>query len=229
GGAGGIPFGGTGGADFDLGDLFAEMFGGRRGRSGGPFSGRSAAPSDGDDLSTTVSVSLRDAVLGGERVVSLQRPGRRDPQRLTVRIPPGVQTGSRIRLAGQGAPGTRGGAPGDLYMDVEVVPHHSVRRDGDDLYLDLPVTLPEALLGAEVEAPTFDGNVTVRVPPGSQSGRKLRLKGRGVPALKGGRRGDFYLVLQIQAPTGPVTDEVREAAETLRRAYGPGIRAGVVI
>lgn len=228
---GGIPFGGGGASDFDLGDLFAEMFGGRRGGGGArsPFGGRANVPQQGEDLSTTVSVTLRDAVLGGERVISLQRPGRADPQRLTVRIPPGVQTGSRIRLAGQGGPGVRGGPPGDLYMDVEVVPHHSVRREGDDLYLDLPVTLPEALLGAEVRAPTFEGSVTVTIPPGSQSGRKLRLKERGVPALKGGRRGDFYLVLQIQAPTGPLTDEVRQAAETLRSAYGSDVRAGVVI
>src|SRR5262249_8489151 len=105
--------------------------------------------------------------------------------RLTVKIPPGVQTGSRVRLAGQGAAGDRGGPPGDLYIETEVLPHPLVRREGNDLMLDLPVTVPEALLGSEVRVPTFSGDVTVKIPPGSQSGRKMRLKGRGVPSLKG--------------------------------------------
>lgn len=221
---GGIPFDG---GDFDLGDLFSEMFGRRGGgRAGSPFSGRAQPPQAGEDFTTQVTVTLRDAVVGGERVITLQRPDQREPQRLTVKIPPGVSTGSRIRLAGQGGPGARGAPPGDLYMEVEVAPHHHVRREGDDLYLDLPITVPEAMLGAEVKVPTFDGEVTVTIPAGSQSGRKLRLKGRGVPALKGGARGDFYLVLAVQVPKA--TDpEVRAAAETLGRAYPDNVRAGV--
>jgi len=226
GGMGGIPYDGS---DFDLGDLFAEMFGRRSGgRTGSPFPGRGQAPPQaGEDFTTRVTVTLRDAVVGGERVITLQRPDQREPQRLTVKIPPGVSTGSKIRLAGQGGPGVRGAPPGDLYMEVEVTPHPLVRREGDDLYLDLPVTVPEAMLGAEVRVPTFDGEVTVTIPAGSQSGRKLRLKGRGVPALKGGVRGDFYLVLAIQVPRHADSPEVRAAAETLGRAYSENVRAGV--
>ncbi len=148
--------------------------------------------------------------------------------RVTVKIPAGVQTGSKVRLAGQGAAGVRGGGPGDLFIETEIEDHPLVRREGDDLYLDLPVTVTEAMLGGEVRVPTFGGDVTVRIPPGSQSGRKMRLRGRGVPHLKGGGTGDFYLVLQIRVPE---TDSpaAREAAEKLREAYGKDVRAEVVL
>ncbi|HYH95996.1 DnaJ C-terminal domain-containing protein [Hyalangium sp.] len=143
--------------------------------------------------------------------------------RLTVKIPPGVQTGSKIRLAGQGAAGPRGGPPGDLYIETEVAEHPLVRREGDDLYLDFPVTISEAMLGAEVKVPTFQGELTAKVPPGSQSGRKMRLKGRGAPSLKGGTPGDMYLVLQVKVPEA-ASDEVKAAAETLSRAYPGDVR-----
>jgi molecular chaperone DnaJ len=143
--------------------------------------------------------------------------------RLTVKIPPGVQTGSKVRLAGQGAAGARGGPPGDLYIETEVAEHPLVRREGDDLYLDLPVTVTEAMLGAEVKVPTFQGEVTVKVPPGSQSGRKMRLKGRGAPSLKGNGTGDLYLVLQVKVPE-TATSEARAAAEALARAYPGDVR-----
>jgi molecular chaperone DnaJ len=143
--------------------------------------------------------------------------------RLTVKIPPGVQTGSKVRLAGQGSAGMHGGPPGDLYIETEVADHPLVRREGDDLYMDLPVTIPEAILGAEVKVPTFQGDVTVKVPPGSQSGRKMRLKGRGAPSLKGGTPGDMYLVLQVRVPEG-AAPEVKAAAETLARAYPGDVR-----
>ncbi len=143
--------------------------------------------------------------------------------RLTVKIPPGVQTGSKVRLGGQGAAGAHGGPPGDLYIETEVAEHPLVRRDGDDLYMDLPVTITEAILGAEVKVPTFQGEVTVKVPSGSQSGRKMRLKGRGAPSLKGGPTGDLYLVLQVKVPEDS-SPEVKAAAETLARAYPRDVR-----
>lgn len=147
-----------------------------------------------------------------------------ESQRITVRIPAGVQTGSQVRVAGQGAAGLRGGPPGDLFLETEVQPHPAVRREGEDLYLDLPITVPEAVLGAEVRVPTFEGEVTVRVPPGSQSGRKLRLRGKGVPALRGGARGDLYLTLQVRVPEQD-TPQVRAMVEPLGRAYGRDVRA----
>lgn len=143
--------------------------------------------------------------------------------RLTVKIPAGVQTGSKVRLAGQGAAGVRGGPPGDLYIETEVAEHPLVRREGDDLHIDLPVTVPEAILGADVRVPTFQGEVTVKVPAGSQSGRRMRLKGRGVPSLRGGAPGDLYLHLQVKVPED-ASAEARAAAETLSRAYRDDVR-----
>jgi molecular chaperone DnaJ len=143
--------------------------------------------------------------------------------RLTVKIPPGVQTGSKIRLAGQGSAGPHGGPPGDLFIETEVADHPLVRREGDDLSLDLPVTVAEAILGAEVKVPTFQGEVTVKVPPGSQSGRKMRLKGRGAPSLKGGPTCDMYLILQVKVPE-VATPEVKAAAEVLARGYAGDVR-----
>ncbi|HEY6050098.1 MAG TPA: J domain-containing protein, partial [Thermoanaerobaculia bacterium] len=174
-------------------------------------------------------VDLRDAVLGAEREISLERPGgggSAEPTRLKVKIPPGVETGSRVRLAGQGVPGERGGEAGDLYLRVTVRPHPSVRLDGRDLSLDLPVTAAEALSGAEVTAPTFEGPVKLKIPAGSQSGRKLRLRGRGLPALRGGTagapRGDFYFVLQIVLPAD--SPRAREAVAQLQKLYPPDVR-----
>ncbi|MET0403219.1 MAG: DnaJ C-terminal domain-containing protein [Cystobacter sp.] len=146
--------------------------------------------------------------------------------RLTVKIPAGVQTGSKVRLSGQGAAGSRGGPSGDLYIETLVTEHPLVRREGDDLSMDLPVTVAEAMLGAEVRVPTFQGEVTVKVPPGSQSGRRMRLKGRGAPSLKGGTPGDFYLTLQIKVPE-PLSDEARRAAEALARAYPGDVRGSL--
>jgi DnaJ-class molecular chaperone len=131
-----------------------------------------------------------------------------------------------VRLAGQGAAGERGGPPGDLYIETEVEPHPLVRREDDDLYMDLPVTVPEAVSGAQVRVPTFTSEVTVTVPAGAQSGKKLRLKGQGVPSLKGNGRGDLFLNLQVRVPER-ATAEVRQAAEKLRAAYPDDVRADV--
>lgn len=146
--------------------------------------------------------------------------------RLTVKIPAGVHTGSKVRLSGAGAAGSRGGPPGDLYIETIVAEHPLVRREGDDLYMDLPVTVSEAMLGAEVRVPTFQGEVTVKVPEGSQSGRRMRLRGRGAPSLKGGPVGDLYLTLQVKVPERPST-EARKAAEELARAYQGDVRGSL--
>jgi len=140
-------------------------------------------------------------------------------QRLNVKIPAGVDDGSRIRLAGKGAAGTGGAPAGDLYIVTRVRPHPRLERRGQDLHLDLPLTIGEALFGAMVEVPTPTGAVKLRVPPGSQSGTKLRLRGKGVPVMKGGGAGDLYVVLQIQLP--PDGDErVREAVKVIEASYG---------
>ncbi|MCB9650829.1 MAG: J domain-containing protein [Deltaproteobacteria bacterium] len=144
--------------------------------------------------------------------------------RLEVQIPPGVEAGQKIRLAGQGAPGPGGGPPGDLLIRVEVGAHPYLTRAGADLTIEVPVTVPEALLGAEVEVPTLDGRVKLRVPPGSQSGARLRLKGKGVPAYGSRAAGDLYAVLQVILPSPEEPERTKEAAEAMARLYSGSVR-----
>ena len=147
-------------------------------------------------------------------------------EKLSVKIPPGVTDGSRIRLVGKGGAGRGGAPPGDLYIVTRVRPHPRLERRERDLYLQVPVTIGEAMHGATIDVPTPDGTVKLKVPPGSQSGAKLRLRGRGAPAMKGGERGDFYVVLQIHVP--PDGDErTRDAVQALEASYRENPRAGL--
>lgn len=143
---------------------------------------------------------------------------------LVVTIPKGAQAGTVIRLAGQGNAGSRGGPPGDLLLEIALRPHPWVRIEGRDLVFDLPVTVGEAWHGAEVKLPTFEGDVKLKIPAGSSSGRKLRLKGKGVPDLKGGSPGDLYAVVQVTVPPelGPEGKKLAEAIEAL---YPGDVRA----
>jgi curved DNA-binding protein len=209
--------------NFDFGSIFEDLFGGgagRHGRAGQARAGhgRSRARA-GSDAEGELEVELREAVLGGERDV---RVGDRT---LRVRIPPGVGDGSTIRLGGQGGPGSNGGAPGDVYLRVKVREHPLVRRSGKDLSVDLPVTVPEAALGAEVTLPTFEGPVHLRVPAGAQSGKKLRLRGKGLPDLKGGTRGDLYAVVQVVLPEA--SEQLEKAVKPLEPLYKKDPRAGL--
>ena len=163
--------------EFDFSDLF----------------GRARGPERAPDLHATVQMDLRQAIHGAE--VSLELPGQGT---VRVRIPPGADNGSIIRIAGKGAPGSRGGPPGDLVIETEVLPHPRVRRDGLDLYLALPVTLDEAYNGGSIEVPTFDGPVVLKVPARSQSGAKLRLRGKGI--RRKDARGDLFAVLDVRMP-----------------------------
>ena len=141
-----------------------------------------------------------------------------NPERLVARIPPGVDEGSRIRLAGKGAARAPGGAVGDLYLVVHIHPHAQLERQGKDLFLDVPITVGEALSGATITVPTPTGEVKVKIPPGSQSGKKLRLKGKGVPDPKGRQDGDFYVKLLIQIPTDS-SERARRAVDLLETCY----------
>jgi molecular chaperone DnaJ len=149
-------------------------------------------------------------------------------EKLNVKIPAGVDDGSRIRLAGKGGAGQGGAPPGDLYIVIKVRPHPRLERRGQDLYLEVPITVGEGMNGASIEVPTPDGSVKLRVPPGSQSGAKLRLRKKGVPAMKGGERGDFYVVLLIRLP-GEADAPVREAVATIEAAYGKSPRADLTL
>jgi molecular chaperone DnaJ len=144
--------------------------------------------------------------------------------RLKVRIPPGVKEGQKIRLAGQGAPGKNGGPSGDLFISVSIELHKLFKRQGQDLVLGVPVTISEAMLGAEIEIPTLEGPVKLRVPPGSQSGQKLRLKGKGVPAVGKKSAGHLFAVIEVQVPKTQ-DDEARRAALELDKLYEGDVRA----
>ncbi len=148
------------------------------------------------------------------------------PERLNVHIPAGVDTGSRVRVAGKGTPGRRGGSRGDLYIVIRVRAHPLLERRANDLYLDVPVTVGEAVLGAPITVPTPDGTVRVKMPPGTQSGKLLRIRGHGVPALKGRERGDLYIRVMIQVPVDG-GDKVRDAIRAVESAYAESPRAGL--
>jgi curved DNA-binding protein len=201
-------FGNGGGAQFDFGggdfsDLFEGMFGGR-GRRGG-FSTRGGGFSTrGGDHEATLELSLEEAARGGTKKISLA-----DGRDYDVNIPAGVRDGQRIRLAGEGAPGMGGGPAGDLFLRVRIRPHPRFRREGNDLYTDLPVTPSEAALGATVPVQTLTGDtVRLKVPAGSSSGRKLRLRGQGMPG------GHLYATVMIHVPKKLSKDE-RKAYERL--------------
>ena len=188
--AGAAPGGGPGG--FDPSDLFEGLFGGRgRGRA-------RQAPARGEDLTGTVTVSLEQAALGGDTRVVLPH-GRM----LDVKIPAGIEDGKQIRLKGQGNPSPYGGDPGDALITVRVARHSHFKVDGRDLRLDLPITLPDAVLGGKVEARTLTGAVELTIPPNSSSGRVMRLRGKGLPGVSGGPGGDLLVTLRIVLPDAP--------------------------
>ena len=226
GGGGGFPgggqrgfrqggFGGGGGQDgADISDLFEGLFGGGSGRrgggGGGPFGGFGAeqrAPK-GATVQYRLKVSLPDAATLAPQRITLT-----DGKTIDLKLPAGVEDGTQMRLAGKGEPGP--GGPGDALVTIELLPHPVFRRDGDNLKLDLPLTLDEALAGAKVKVPTADGAVMLTGAPGSGSGRTLRLKGKGM-TRKDGTRGDQLVTLQIDLPAA----DSSEYAELARRLDG---------
>jgi DnaJ-class molecular chaperone len=197
--------------NIDLSDILGEMFGGRGGRAGGGFGGFSQR---GSDVRARLEIDLEESIAGGKRRISFT-----DGRTLEVTIPKGATDGQALRLKGQGAPGRAG--PGDALIELTIRPHPLFRRDGDNLVMDLPVSLPDAVLGGKVEAPTPDGAVTLSIPPGSNSGSTLRLRGRGAPGANG-RRGDLMARLVIALPEPPDA-ELKKFAESWRaeRPYTP--------
>lgn len=208
-------------------DFFESLFGGRGRRRAGAYQRFHAR---GEDHTARVSVDLEDTYTGARRAVTLRAPEVTDDghvvlreRTLNVRIPKGIRSGQKIRLAGQGGPGFGEGEPGDLYLQVELNPHGLYRVDGRDVYLDLPVAPWEAALGARVKAPTPAGPVDLSIPPNSNQGSKLRLKGKGIP---GKEPGDLYVVLKVVLPPG--NDESRAIYEEMRKrmAFDPRARMG---
>ncbi len=221
GGAGPFGAGGSfGGAEgFDASDFFESLFGRRSATAGGP---RRRAGVQGEDHHAKVLIDLEDSYHGAERSISLRAPvesadGRIALQERTldVHIPKGIRAGQHLRLAGQGAPGAGGAKAGDLYLEIEFNLHPLFRVDGSDVYVDLPLAPWEAALGATVDVPTPEGTVQLTVPKGSQAGRKLRLKGRGLP---GKSPGDLYAVLEVVVPKAE-SDASRAAYGNLAEAF----------
>jgi curved DNA-binding protein len=217
GAGGGNPFqgfgGGGGGGSFDLDDILGGMFGG----GGNPFGGGGrrgqARTQRGQDAKAEITVPFIVAVEGGEHSVSLQNGTK--SERLSVRIPAGIEDGQSIRLAGQGNPGSGGGPAGDLIVTVHIATHPWFRRDGQNLLVDVPISPSEAALGAKVDVPTLtEGTVVLTVPPGTSSGAKLRLRGKGVLNHKTGDRGDQFVVLKISVPKD-LPEEARALYEKL--------------
>ena len=173
----------------------------------------------GGDIEGDILVTLEEAMHGAVRPVSLQmsnpQTGLTETRAFQVRIPPGVTHGRRIRVPGQGEPGAGGGDAGDLYLRVRHAAHPDFHTQGADLYHDLELAPWEAVLGAEISVPTLDGKVKLRIPPGSEHGQQLRVRGKGLPTGKSGERGDFFAVLTVQLPAKP-NDEERVLWEKLR-------------
>lgn len=225
GGAGG-PFGGAGSPfgggeqwysadDIDLDDLLGGMFGSRgRGRGRGPIPGA--------DQEYEIELPLQDAYSGTKRQFTVSGP--EGTRTIDVTIPPGVTTGQRIRLAGQGGHGLGGGPRGDLYLIVRLQPDDRFRVEGKDIYVRLPVTAPEAALGATVSCDTPGGPAKVKVPPLSSSGRKLRLRGRGMPS-RSGENGNLYAEVSIVMPDR-LTDEQRDLYSQLAATFTAHARSG---
>ena len=179
----------------DFGDLFEQLFGGNaRGAAGRASRGR-VRPQRGQDIEHGVTLTFEQGARGTTLPLQITR-GPDQVETIEVKIPPGVKDGSRIRLKGRGE--QTGGEPGDLFIITHVLTHPYFRREGLDISLDLPLSLYEAMLGTKVQVPTLDGPVTLSVPPGTSSGAKLRIKGRGVE--RGAEKGDQYAVVKIIVP-----------------------------
>lgn len=233
GGAGGFEqvFGGGAGPggfqfDGDLGDLLRQF----TGSAGTGKTSRSRAQTKGRDLTIEHTIPFNTAVLGGEASISIQRDGKMES--LQVKIPPGVESGRKIRLRGQGEAAQRGGPQGDLMVTLNVASHPFFKRIGQNLELRLPISLGEAIKGATIDLPTPDGTVALRIPPGSNSGRRLRVKGQGV-RNSDGIAGDLFVELQIKLPEqlvsgSELSDTIRHSIEQLESLYSGSERRKIV-
>lgn len=227
-GAGGgdyeFHFGGTGFSDF-----FERFFGGgrrsagfddlfRQARRGAAAEEGVSAP--GQDIEGEILVTLDEVLHGSTRSITLKRvdprTGREETETFKVRIPAGAQEGRRIRVPGKGSPGYGGGEPGNLYLRVSIATHPDFRVSGSDLYHDLDLAPWEAVLGTEVLVPTLTSRIKLRIPPGTNNGQQLRVRGQGLPRGPDGERGDLYVVASVQLPT-TTTSEERALWEQLRR------------
>lgn len=200
---------------FGLGDLFEEIFGGGRFK-------RSYYPSKGQDRESNLQVSFMEAAKGGERLVQFS-----DGRRLTVKVPAGVDEGSKVKLSGQGDPGVSGAPAGDLILTLQVSEHPFFRREGQNIILKLPITFAEAVNGSEVDVPTIHGMVHLKVPSGISSGQRLKLSGKGIQAARTGARGDQFVEVLIKLPKELSEDYKKAAALIEKTPFNP--REGLTV
>jgi curved DNA-binding protein len=203
-----FSFGGTGFSDF-----FEQMFGGRRGRGG-----FEDIPQRGQDVEADIMVTLEEALNGSTRQISFRRGNSKKLETYTVKIPKGIREGQRIRLAGQGGTGAGGAGAGDLFLRVKFQRHPEFDIEGSDLYHEVEIPAWDAVLGCNVTVPTLGGRAKLKIPPGSQNGKKFRLPGMGLPE-GGTKRGDLYAVVNITVPENPPPKEkaLWEQIESMNR------------
>ncbi len=224
GGAGAGPGAGFGGfgAGINPDDLFDEILrgGARRGfgGAGAGFNGGASSKRRGADINFSVTVDFIAAAAGNKRRLTLP-----DQRTVDITIPPGTEEGTQLRLAGQGQPGINGGPAGDAYIEVQIEPHPLLSRQGRDILLTLPITLPEAVLGGAVTVPTIEGKVAVKIPKGANSGTTLRLRGKGLPATKTLPAGDQLVKLVVTLPD-VIDGELTSFMERWSRAAGYDVR-----
>ncbi len=180
-------YGGRGGFDF------GDFFGGQS-----PYQNMGRMPQKGEDVLYELTISLEEAASGGEKRISYRKNGK--VEEVSVRIPPGIVPGKKLRLAGKGMEGRNGGPPGDLYLKIAIKEHPTFSREGDDLVVEKEINFSEAVLGTTVEVPTLEGKKRVRIPAGTQSHTKMRLKGLGIPHFQGEGRGDEYVKVIVRVP-----------------------------
>ena len=229
GGGGGFQQGGFQAEDIDFSQFFGERFGAKPAGGGGftdffqqfrqagagPKSARSR-PRRGQDLVHEMEIPFNTAVVGGEVQITVQRQGGKT-ETISVKIPPGIEDGKKIRLRGQGEPSTFGGEPGDILLKLRVGTHPFFQRRGRNLHVRVPVTLAEAAIGAKVDVPTPKGTVSLQIPPGTSSGAKLRIKGHGV-AAKNGPPGDLLAEIEIVLPKN-LDDATRDMIRDIENRY----------
>lgn len=208
-----FEFGGTGFSDF-----FETFFGGGRGRSAFGGFGQHTAAERGSDVEADIMVTLEEALHGSTRQVSLRRAGSKKTETYQVKIPRGVREGQRIRLAGQGEAGERGGRRGDLFLRVRLARHPDFSVEGNDLVHEVKIAPWQAVLGDQLMVPTLEGDVRLKLPAGTQGGQRFRLRERGLPGVSG-NRGDLYVVTQITLPK-KLTDREREIWKQLAELHG---------
>lgn len=181
-----------GGYTFAQNDSFSDIFEGERHRF-------SRIPKKGQDFEYNLSITLEESVLGAEKKLSLQKE--ESIEEISFKIPPGINSGKKLRLAGKGSPGVDGGPPGDLYLFINILPHPIFARDGNDLYIEKAISFTQAILGTSIDVPTLDGATKrIKITPGTQNNTKIRMKGFGVPGLKGTDKGDQFVKITIEVP-----------------------------